>query len=513
MWYVTKMKTPLDPSLLESLLQEQVEQNKALRKQLSEQTTLLRQQSILVENLQQQIAQLQRMLFGQKSERQPKASQDNKDAEKQTTTTNKVSRQNSAESQGNGRRQFPAHLERVTIIHDLPEQEKHCPCCHSHLKKIGEQTTEQLDFVPAKLIVNQHVKYKYACKRCQGHIATAKMPEQPIDKGAAGSGLLAEVLINKYDDAMPLYRQERRWQRLGYALPRSSLCDWVMQCAERLKPIVDAMVQQCVLTAQKIHTDDTTVPILAKGKTHTGRLWVYRSGGLAPPCVVYQYSKTRRKSVPENFFKQYKGYIQADAYAGYDCLFESNDRIEVGCMAHARRKFTDILNSVPSSALTHQAIDYFAQLYQIEKQAKAMTPQQRYYFRRYWAKPILKQFYRWLKTTYAHAPPKAPLAKAIQYTLNHWQALNNYLRDGILDIDNNAAERAIRPLVIGRKNYLFAGSHQGAEAAAVIYSLIETCKINGINSYQYIKSTLEKLPTTLHKDIHTLFPVNWIPLD
>lgn len=513
MWYGVGMKTPADTNLLESLLNEQLAQNKELRQQLSEQTSLLQKQSTLIENLQQQIAQFQRMLFGQKSERQPKQSQDDKNSLKHDTPAKQASHQDKSQSQRNGRRQFPDSLERVTIIHDLPEQEKHCPCCHSSLKKMGEQTTEQLDFVPAKLIVNQHIKYKYACKACQGYIVTAKMPEQPIDKGAAGSGLLAEVLINKYDDALPLYRQERRWERLGYHLPRSSLSDWVIQCAERLKPIVVAMTQQCVLTAQKIHTDDTTVPVLAKGKTHTGRLWVYRSGGLAPPCVIYQYSKTRQKSIPENFFKHYKGYIQADAYAGYDCLFESKDRIEVGCMAHARRKFTDILKSAPSSVLAQQAIDYFAELYHIEKQAKTMTPQQRYYFRRYHAKPILKQFYRWLNKIYANAPPKTPMAKAIQYVLNHWQALNNYLRDGVLDIDNNAAERLIRPLVIGRKNYLFAGSHQGAEAAAVIYSLIESCKILGINSYDYIKSTLERLPTTLYRDIHTLFPVNWKPLD
>lgn len=338
------------------------------------------------------------------------------------------------------------------------------------------------------------------------------MPAQPIDKGLAGSGLLAEILVNKYQDALPLYRQQQRWQRLGYELTRSTLWDWVGHCAARLKPIVEAMATAYLLRAPKIHTDDTPVPVLAKGKTHKGRLWVYVSGSsTSPPCAIYPYSATRQQAIPFNFLKEYQGFLQADAYAGYDKCYEDGRIIEVACWAHARRKFIDVVQSIKAPTLADRLLDYIGRLYAIEKQAKVFTDEQRYYFRRYYAKPILKKIYEWLKCHQPIGLPKSPLGQAIQYCLNHWQALKNYLRKGYLAIDNNAAERAIKPIVIGRKNYLFAGSHQGAENAAVIYSLIETCKLLGINTFDYLKDVLERLPTTLMKNISDLFPQNWKP--
>jgi len=407
---------------------------------------------------------------------------------------------------------LPDELLRKVVKHDLPEDERACSSCKSNLKCVGKDVSEQLEFIPSKLFVIEHQRYKYACRCCQS-IITAPMPEQPIDKGLAGPGLLAETLISKYQDHLPLYRQEKRYERLGYPIARSTLCDWVMACADRLAPIVKGMEEDMLLCSPKIHSDDTIIPVLSKNKTHTGRLWVYVGGGAhAPPCVVFRYSKTRKGEEPKKFLGNYRGYLQADAYAGYDQCYESKDIIEVACFAHARRKFVDALKSCESDVAAQVAIDRIATLYGIEKTAKLMTDTQRYYYRKRYAKSKLKRFYKWLLEQKRLAPPKSPLGKAISYTLNHWQALNNYLRDGVLDIDNNRAERAIRSVVIGRKNYLFAGSHRGAEQAAVIYSLIETCKLLNINTYEYLIDILKRLPTTLNCNLKMLLPYYWKPI-
>lgn len=309
--------------------------------------------------------------------------------------------------------------------------------------------------------------------------------------------------------------------RLGYDISRSTLCEWVGQCAERLAPIVQGMKETYLLASAKIHSDDTVVPVLAEGKTHKGRLWVYCGGTSdivpgttpdVPACVIYQYSPTRKQEVPFEFLKDYQGFLQADAYAGYDKCYESKQITEVGCYAHARRKFVDVEKSVGELSLASFMIEQIGKLYEIERKIKPLSYQQRYYYRRKYAKPIIrKTIYPWLKKYHNLVLPKSPLGQAIGYYLNHWQALNNYLRAGYLDIDNNLAERLIKPVVIGRKNYLFAGSHQGAENAAVIYSLIQTCKLLGINAFDYLKDVLEKLPTTLMKNISDLFPQRYIP--
>lgn len=426
------MNLPLEPTLRPKLLEEQIEQNRKLQEELSQ--------------LRHQLATLQVMLFGQKSERKrnlakvrplegaaPENKPDGSSSQPVQTSENKT-----------GKRNLPIHLEREKIKHDIPEKERVCPHCQIYLHCIGKEVTEQLDFIPARLIVKEHIRYKYGCRCCKRHVATAPLPSQPIDKALAGSGLLAEILVNKYQDALPLYRQQQRWARLGYELPRSTLCDWVMQCAERLKPIVETMTSQCLLPARKIHTDDTIFPILDTGKTHNGRLWVYLGyADNAPHCAIYQYTKNRTQAHPQKFLSGYRGYLQADAYPGYDKLYQDGTIIEVACFAHARRKFTDVAKSVKEPTIANQAIEYIGQLYAIEHRAKAMTIKQRYYFCKRLAKPILKAFYKWLKRKAPVTPPKSPLGLTLQYSLNHWKAINNYLLDGVLDIDNNRAERAI----------------------------------------------------------------------
>ena len=461
-----------------------------------------------VSQLTHQLETLQRMLFGQRSERQGRK----KPANSTTPTPDKSDQSSTDSSRGNGRRRLPPELPRTVIKHDLPEDARHCLECQGHLHCIGKDVSEQLEFIQPRLRIIEHRRYKYACRCCQA-LTIAPMPAQPIDKGLAGCGLLADTLITKYEEHCPLYRLSKRYARLGYAIPRSTLCDWVMACAERLSPIVVAMQTAMLHDSPKIHSDDTIIPILARNKTHKGRLWVYiGGGGRAPPTVIYRYSKTRAGREPQTVLSNYHGYLQADAYPGYDRCFESGAIIEVACMAHTRRKFVDALDeSNERGQLAKTALAWFAELYAIEKRGKSLRDKQRYYLRRHDAKPRLKQFYRWLRRMQQQAVPKSPVGQAINYAMNHWQALTNYLRDGVLAIDNNIAERAMKSVVLGRKNYLFAGSHRGAENAAVIYSLIETCKALNINTFDYLSDVLARLPTTLSRDILSLTPQHWKP--
>jgi transposase len=473
--------------------------------------SIVLEQQAVIEQLRHQLEKLQRLLFGQKSEKRAKAtSLEEADVANKKADESKSS--DGEQTKRNGRKKLPEELERIRIEHDVPVDLQVCSTCQSTLHRMGEVTSEQLDFIPAKLYVKQHVRYKYACRCCQSVVITAELAEQPIAKGLAGSGLLAALLIDKYEDALPLYRQEQRWKRLGYEITRSTLCDWVSQCAQRLAPIVAAMKETHLLSSPKIHSDDTVVPVLAEGKTQKGRLWVYRGGtSSTPACVVYQYSPTRKQEVPLTFLANYQGFLQADAYAGYDKCYEKKTIIEVGCWAHARRKFAEVADSISEPSLASWMIEQIGKLYGIERKSKPLADEQRYHYRRKYAKPILrKTIYPWLKKYQRFVLPKSPLGQAIQYCLNHWQALNNYLRAGYLDIDNNLAERLIKPVVIGRKNYLFAGSHQGAQNAAVIYSLIQTCKLLEVNTFEYLRDVLEKLPTTLMKNIAHLFPQNYL---
>lgn len=501
--YLCRMETKHKNITSEAALLKALEQSQKTNDNLTEQNKALRG---LIENLQHQIDKLQRMLFGQRTERQSKNKREPGADKIQTKQTK------SSTKQTNGRAKLPADLPRTVVKHDLPEEQKQCQDCQRAIHCVGKDISEQLDIIPASLTVIEHRRYKYAC-RCCGKITMAPMPEQPIDKGLATSHLLAETLINKYQDHLPLYRQSQRYSRMGYPIARSTLCDWVMACAERLEPIVKRMEEDMLCRSPKIHSDDTSIPVLAKGKTHTGRLWVYiGGGGHAPPTVVYHYTKQRVGSEPQKVFKDYHGYLQADAYSGYDKCFQSGDIIEVACFAHARRYFVDAQKTVESDSVVKTCIDAIAELYKIENDAADMTDEQRYYFRKKYAKPILKRLYRWLLKCKSLEAPKLPLTKAINYALNHWGALNNYLRDGVLSIDNNIAERAMKSVVLGRKNYLFAGSHEGAENAATIYSLIETCKALGINTHEYLSDVLARMPTTLNRDIDSLIPYNWKPI-
>jgi transposase len=379
--------------------------------------------------------------------------------------------------------------------------------CGNLKEIIGEEVTEQLDYVPASFVVRQNVRYKYACKQCQEGLCIADLPAFPIEKGRPGSGLLAHVLTSKYADHLPLYRLEGIFARHRIDLQRSTLCDWVGACAELLSPIVTEIHRQ-ILTSVKIHTDDTPVPVQIRGrkKTRRGYLWAYIGEG---NNVVFDYTPTRCRDGPIAFLDDYDGFVQADAYQGYDKLFAKGKCTEVGCWAHARRKFFDAKDSDPGRA--YQMLALIRELYDVEHQAKEqeLDAPGVVKLRQQSSKPVLEKIHSRLEEWSGQVLPKSPMGKAVTYALGQWIALNRYVDHGILYIDNNLAERVLRMVVIGRKNWLFAGSDSGGERAAVIYSLVASCKLCGIDPFAYLCDVIDRVSIHPAKEISQLVPANW----
>jgi transposase len=407
------------------------------------------------------------------------------------------------------RKPLPAHLPREEEVHDLAACT--CPACGGALVRIGEERSEQLDWRPATFFVRRHIRPKYACRACET-ITTAPAPAAPIDKGLPGPGLLAHVLTSKYLDHLPLYRQAAIFERYGVQLARSTLVGWVAESTSRLAPLAEALQDQ-VLASPVVHTDDTPVPVLdpGRGKTKTGRLWVYaRPPTLGPPATVYHYTPSRARAGPAGVLEGYRGYLQADAYPGYAALYASGAVTEVGCWAHVRRKFFELAEGGKSPRAA-EALLYIQRLYAVEDAARALSPEARAARRQAEAAPVLAALHDWCLATLARLPPKSELAGAIRYATTRWPALTRYLEDGRLAIDNNVAERALRGIALGRKNFLFAGSDTGGERAAIAYSVIASAKANGHEPFAYLRDVLARLPTTLARDLHTLLPWNWQP--
>lgn len=455
-------------------------------------------------NLQAQIEKLLRILYGKKSEKKPLVTK----AISDDTASIDINVQAQKQKNKPVRKKLPEDLPRESISYELTDDELACTLCHSICKKIGEEVSEQLEIVPTKLFVKKHIRYKYACKNgcC---VKIASMPTQPIPKGIPGPGLLAEVAINKYQDSLPLYRQTQRFARHGIDIPESTLCDWTSQTAQLLSPLVKLMHQD-QLRESKLHTDDTPVPVLATGKTKKGRLWVYVSDETSThPCTVYDYSATREQAIPQKYLQDYKGYLQADAFPGYNRLFENGEVIEIGCMAHVRRKFFDITEIAGPNTLADEAISIIAKIYVIEAQCRHLNFKRRYYYRKKYLRPVYRQLRRWLAIKQKMVIPNTPLYKAVHYALNHWRALQNVFSDGRLEVDNNIAERAMRIVAIGRKNWLFAGSDQGGHNAAIYYSLLESAKQNKLNVFEYLADIIAKVPNTPTGDLSKLLPYHY----
>ncbi len=407
-------------------------------------------------------------------------------------------------------RAFPDHLPRDTIVH--APSACGCPDCGGQLRVLGEDVSELLDYVPGYFKVRRHVRPKLACAACS-RILQEPAPSRPLIRAMVEAGLLAQVVVAKYADHIPLYRQAEIYSRGGVVLDRATLANWVRESARLLAPLASA-VGRYVKEAQKIHTDDTPVPVLepGRGKTRTARLWTYvrddrPAGSRAPPAVWYQYSPDRKSERPRTHLRGFSGILQADAYAGYDALYRDGTIVEAACWAHARRKFYDLFE-LDRSPIAQQALTRIASLYAIEAEVRGQLPQVRQTVRQDRATPLLASMKAWLETTLMQVSAKSGLAKAIRYTLTHWVALTRYCSDGQIEIDNHSAERSIRPLVLGRRNYLFAGSDGGGESAAVIYSLIGTARLNGVEPYAYLRKVFACIADHPINRIDELLPWN-----
>jgi transposase len=408
------------------------------------------------------------------------------------------------------RKPLPEDLPREVITH-LPAHSS-CPDCGGTLRQFGEDVSEQLERIPATFKVIRHVRPKFACTACES-VVEAPAPARPIDRGLPGPGLLAHVLVSKYADHLPLYRQSQIYAREGVDLDRSTLAGWVGAASELLTPLVDR-ISKHVLAAAKIHADDTPVPVLApgNGKTKTGRLWTYvrddRPAGLkTAPAVWFAYSEGRKGEHPKRHLKDFKGAIQADAYSGFHHLYGDGTIYEVACWAHTRRKFHDI-HVARASPTTTEALARIGALYGIEEEIRGKPAELRCSVRQGRARPLLDQLRQWMEKTLRSLSTKSETAGAIRYALSHWRALTRYVDDGKLEIDNNAAERALRAVAIGRKNYLFMGADSGGQRAASLYSLIGTAKLNGLDPAFYLRTVLATIAEHPINRIEELLPCN-----
>ncbi len=415
-----------------------------------------------------------------------------------------------------GRKPLPDNLPRVEITHDLPEDQKVC-ACGACLKRIGEEVSEKLDYVPAVIRVERHIRPKYACPACDGAegmpvVRIAPVPAQIIPKGIATPSLLAQIFIAKFLDAMPFYRQTKLFARLGVDIPRHTMSGWAMAVAKALALFIELFREE-IRSGPVVNMDETTLQVLkepGRSNTSLSYLWLFRGGNPERPTVAFVYDSSRAGSVPQKYLGDFKGYIQTDGYSGYQAIGESNGVIHVGCMAHIRRKFMDVQKANPKKVMhgtAKEILDLIGLLYKVEHNIKELSPEEKVQKRRELAVPILGSIRAILDERVDQVPPKSPLGQAMSYARNQWSRAVRYVDCGLLTPDNNAAENAIRPVALGRKNWLFAGAPKGAEASALLFSLVETAKANEIEPRAYLQFLFERFPTAqTTEDIRALMP-------
>lgn len=439
-------------------------------------------------------------------------------ADKESAGSGKPKTSVAAHSRGNGgRKPLPDWLPRVDTVYDIPEREKICGCgaCKA---LIGQEVAEKLDYTPAELRVLRQIRLKYGCPRCEGvldepgrsPIAIAPVPAQIIPKSIASARLLAHLVTSKFVDALPFYRQEAQLERLGVHIGRGSMCRWMVQLAEACEPMMQALRSE-VRSGHVIHVDETTLQVLKElGRAATTRsyLWVFVGGAAGRPAIEFVYQPTRRGSIAVEYLEGFEGVVQTDAYSGYEFLAALDLVVHVLCWAHARRNFHDVVKAAgPTRAIggiAHEALEKIRLLYAVEAKAREteMNPEQVHQLRQAESKPMLERFRAWLEQKRQEVPPRSLLGKALRYPLNHWSQLSRYLDDGEVAIDNNRAENAIRPVAVGRKNWLFADTPDGARASATLFSLVETAKANGIEPFQYLCCLFERLPLASTAEDH-----------
>ena len=391
---------------------------------------------------------------------------------------------------------------------DLSPAEKVCDCCGRAKERIGEDTTRILEHVPAKLEVHEHVRPKYACRYCKDGVSSPPPPEKPIARGIAGPGLIAQIVVSKFGDHLPLYRQEDIFVRHGLHIARSTLCDWVSAAAQLLEPLYQ-LQRQRVIRSPVMWTDDTTVKVLVGGEegSRQGRFWTY-VGDQQHPYSVYDFSMSRSRDGPQQFLQDFRGYLHADAYAGYDAIYLGSDNqiVEVACWAHARRKFYDARQNYPREA--HQVLEWIRQLYDIEDRARGLPETARRQLRSLEAESVLDQLESYLAALADRVLPKSALATAVNYARNQWNALRCYTSDGRLTIDNNTAERTLRHQAIGRKNWMFLGSENAGPRAAILYTILAGAKRHRIEPWIYLREQLVRR----HADdagLEAMLPDQW----
>ncbi|MDA1325626.1 MAG: IS66 family transposase [Proteobacteria bacterium] len=489
-------KLPDDPSVLKDLVASLASE--------------LKVRDILIEKLKHQLAGQRRHLFGSRSEsldqleltlEEEEIARAGEEPAEQTTPAP------TGEKRQPKRRPLPDRLPRNEIVLSAGDA---CAACGGQLKRLGEDVTEELEYVPGRFIVNRIVRPRMACACCET-FHQAELPSRPIERGRPGPGLLAHVLVSKYADHLPLYRQSQMFGREGIELDRSTLADWIGQSSRLLEPLADAIGRH-VRRGQAIFADDTPVKMQAPGtgKTKTARFWTYARderpwAGSAPPAAWYRFSIDRKAMRPRAHLKEFEGWMHADGYAGFEELYRSGRVREVACMAHIRRKFVDVQQS-QGSAIAEEAIKRIAQLYAVEKEVRGKPPDERVRIRQANAKPILDELEVWLGAQLRRISAKTPLAGAIRYAITRVKRLRPYIDHGVLELDNNTAERAMRGIAIGRKNYLFMGSEGGGKSAAIAYTLIETAKLNGIDPHAWLTDVLGRIADHKITRIDELLP-------
>ncbi|MGI9451360.1 MAG: IS66 family transposase [Geminicoccaceae bacterium] len=527
---------PNDVAALQAIIAKQAKELDERAAALSDAKTEIKARDLVIEQLQLTLDKLKRSQFGRSSEKIQRqidqleltledlqTDQAAEQAEEGDEDSDQA-RDDEKPKRRRGRKKLPVHLPRERSVLDPGDI---CPDCGGELRLLGEDINELLDYVSAQLKVLQIARLKKSCRRCE-KIVQEPAPSNPIHRGMAGAGLLSHILVSKFDDHLPLYRQGEIFARLGIDIPRSTLIGWTGAAIAELRPIAE-LIAKATLTAPHLHCDDTIIPVLAPktGKTKKSRMWVVvRDGrpyqGSDPPAVVYFYSPDRKGEHPRAFMKGFNGVLQADGFSGFNAMYKPDPETqeiqvkEAGCWAHWRRKFYDFHQST-SSPIAKEALERIGKLYDIERTINGKTKEQRLALRNAKSRPLTTKFKAWLEAQLKKLPEKSDLTNAIRYGLSRWQAFTpeRYgstafsLDDPAVAIDNNAAERAMRPLVIGRRNWTFAGSDRGAENAAAIMTIVETAKLSNINPQTYIADLLNRLPDHKINQLEELLPWNW----